>query len=136
MTTVTPELDARFRAAAAMTGLLDAAYDIVTATPLGVLGYPPKTLSEAYAPGAPNRMSAPEMSKTPVDTSPRGSIGAGYTQVQDECVTLNPEQSCDVLHQQFDQVNYKLGRARFKDEQARLGAEAADIESDMGGCPN
>ena len=61
--------------------------------PLGVLGYPPKTLSEAYAPGATNRMSAPEMSKTPVDTSPRGSVGAGYTQVQDECMTLNPEQS-------------------------------------------
>lgn len=37
MTTVTPELDARFRAAAAMTGLLDAAYDIVTDTPLGDL---------------------------------------------------------------------------------------------------
>jgi methylated-DNA-[protein]-cysteine S-methyltransferase len=37
MTTVTPELDARFRAAAAATGLLDAAYDIVTDTPLGDL---------------------------------------------------------------------------------------------------
>ncbi len=104
--------------------------------PLGVLGYPPKTLSEAYAPGATNRMSAPEMSKTPIDTSPRGSIAAGYTQVQDECVTLNPEQSCDVLHQQHDQLSDKLGHARFKDEQARLGAEIDDIESDLGGCPN
>lgn len=104
--------------------------------PLGVLGYPPKTLSEAYAPGATNRMSAPEMSKTPVDTSPRGSVGAGYVQVQDECVTLNPEQSCDVLHQQLDQTNDKLARARFKDEQARLGAEVANIENDLGGCPN
>jgi methylated-DNA-[protein]-cysteine S-methyltransferase len=37
MTTVTPELDARFRAAAAATGLLDAAYDIVPDTPLGDL---------------------------------------------------------------------------------------------------
>jgi len=37
MTTVSPELDARFRAAAAATGLLDAAYDIVTDTPLGDL---------------------------------------------------------------------------------------------------
>ena len=104
--------------------------------PLGVLGYPPKTLSEAYAPGATNRMSAPEMSKTPIDTSARGSIAAGYTQIQDECVSLNPEQTCDVLHQQYDQVNDKLGRARFKDEQAKLGAEVANIESDLGGCPN
>jgi len=104
--------------------------------PLGVLGYPPKTLSEANAPGATNRMSAPEMSKTPDDTSPRGSVGAGYVQVQDECVTLNPEQSCDVLHQQLDQTNDKLARARFKDEQARLGAEVANIENDLGGCPN
>jgi len=104
--------------------------------PLGVLGYPPKTLAEAYPPGATNRMSAPEMSKTPIDTSARGSIAAGYTQVQDECITLNAEQSCDVLHQQLDQTNDKLGRARFKDEQAKLGAEVADIESDLGGCPN
>lgn len=37
MTIVSPELDARFRAAAAATGLLDAAYDIVTDTPLGDL---------------------------------------------------------------------------------------------------
>jgi hypothetical protein len=104
--------------------------------PLGVLGYPPKTLAEAYPPGATNRMSAPEMSKIPVDTSARGSIGAGYVQVQDECVTLNPEQSCDVLHQQLDQTNDKLDRARFKDERAKLGAEAEGIESDLGGCPN
>jgi len=34
---VTPELDARFRAAAAATGLLDAAYDILTDTPIGDL---------------------------------------------------------------------------------------------------
>jgi len=104
--------------------------------PLGVLGYPPKTLSEAYAPGATNRMSAPEMSKVPVDTSARGSIGAGYVQIQDECMTLNPEQSCDVLHHQLDQTNDKLGRARFNDERAKLGAEAESIESDLGGCPN
>ena len=37
MTTVTPELDARFRAAAAATGLLDAAFDIMGDTPLGDL---------------------------------------------------------------------------------------------------
>jgi hypothetical protein len=104
--------------------------------PLGVLGYPPKTLAEAYPPGATNRVSAPEVSKTPVDTSPRGSVGAGYTQVQDECVSLDPEQTCEVLHQQYDQVSDKLRRARFKDEQSKLGAEVADIESDLGGCPN
>jgi methylated-DNA-[protein]-cysteine S-methyltransferase len=36
-TTVTPELDERFRAAAAATGLLDAAYDVVRGTPIGDL---------------------------------------------------------------------------------------------------
>ena len=35
--TVSPELDERFRAAAAATGLLDAAFDIVTDTPIGDL---------------------------------------------------------------------------------------------------
>ena len=37
MTTVSPELDARFRDAAAAAGLLDAAYDILVDTPLGDL---------------------------------------------------------------------------------------------------
>jgi methylated-DNA-[protein]-cysteine S-methyltransferase len=37
MTTVSSELDARFRAAAAATGVLDAAYDILPDTPLGDL---------------------------------------------------------------------------------------------------
>jgi methylated-DNA-[protein]-cysteine S-methyltransferase len=37
VSTVTPELDARFRAAAAATGLLDAAYDILPDTPTGDL---------------------------------------------------------------------------------------------------
>jgi methylated-DNA-[protein]-cysteine S-methyltransferase len=37
MTTVSPELDARFRAAAVATGLLDAAYDILSDTPVGDL---------------------------------------------------------------------------------------------------
>jgi methylated-DNA-[protein]-cysteine S-methyltransferase len=36
-TTVTPELDERFRAAAAAAGLLDAAYDVVPDTPIGDL---------------------------------------------------------------------------------------------------
>ncbi|HSE11822.1 MAG TPA: DUF4124 domain-containing protein [Rudaea sp.] len=102
--------------------------------PLGVLGYPPKTLAEAYPPGASNRMSAPEMSKVPVDTSARGSIGAGYTQVQDQCVRLSPEQTCDALRQQYDQLSDKLNHARFKDEQAKLGAEVDDIEKDLRGC--
>ena len=37
MTTITPALDARFRAAAAATGLLDAAFDVVGDTPIGDL---------------------------------------------------------------------------------------------------
>ena len=37
MTTISPALDARFRAAAAATGLLDAAFDVVVDTPIGDL---------------------------------------------------------------------------------------------------
>lgn len=102
--------------------------------PLGVLGYPPKTLAEAYPPGGSNRMSAPEMSKTPIDSSPRGLAGAGYTQVQDECVRLTPEQTCAALRQEYDQLSDKLSHARFKDEQAKLGADVDSVEKDLRGC--
>ena len=101
--------------------------------PLGTLGYPGKSLAEAYAPGA-NVMSAPEFNKPPIDRSPGSSMAASYTQVQDACVVATPEQTCSWLRQQYDQTSDKLRRARFKDEQARLQPQVDELESDLGGC--
>jgi hypothetical protein len=101
--------------------------------PLGTLGYPGKSLNEAYRAGA-NVMSAPELSKPPIDRS-RGSAWAlGYTQVQDDCALAGADQTCAYLNQQFDLTSDKLRRARFKDEQARLQPQVDDLEDYLGGC--
>jgi hypothetical protein len=101
--------------------------------PLGTLGYPGKSLADAYRAGS-NVMSAPELSKPPIDRSPGSAMAASYTQLQDECVLANADQTCAYLRQQFDQTSDKLRRARFKDEQAALEPQVDELEDDLGGC--
>jgi hypothetical protein len=101
--------------------------------PLGTLGYPGKSLNDAYRAGA-NVMSAPELSKPPIDRSPGSAWALGYTQVQDDCALASPDQTCEYLNQQYDLTSDKLRRARFKDEQAQLQPKVDDLEDDLGGC--
>jgi len=101
--------------------------------PLGVLGYGSKSLAETYAAGN-NVMSAPEFNKPPIDNSARGSVAAGYTEVQDQCLRLSPDQTCNVLHQELDQLGDKLRRARFKSERSELQTKVDELEGDLGGC--
>jgi len=101
--------------------------------PLGVLGYPGKSLAEAYGPGS-NVMSAPELSKPPIDTSARASIATSYTVVQDECARTSVEQTCNLLRQELEQLQDKLSHARFKDEQAALGSRMDTIGDQLDGC--
>lgn len=101
--------------------------------PLGTLGYPGKSLAEAYKAGA-NVMSAPELSRPPIDRSPGSALATGLTQVQDACAPANADQTCAYLQQQFDQASDKLRRARFKDEQAQLQPQVDELEDYLGGC--
>ena len=101
--------------------------------PLGVLGYPGKPLAQAYRAGA-NVMSAPELSKPPVDASPGSRWATQYTDLQDYCVAADVGQTCDYLHQQYDQTSDKLRRARFKDEQNQLQTQLDSVDRDLGGC--
>ena len=61
-------------------------------------------------------------------------MAASYTQLQDDCVLANADQTCAYLRQQFDQTSDKLRRARFKDEQAALQPQVDELEDDLGGC--
>lgn len=103
------------------------------AVPLGVLGYPGKSLAQAYAPGS-NVMSAPELSKPPIDRSPQSAAAASYTQLQDSCIQANADQTCAWLRHEADGTRDKLEHARFKDEQAKLQGQLDALEQDMEGC--
>lgn len=101
--------------------------------PLGTLGYPGKSLADAYKAGA-NVMSAPELSKPPIDTSPGSRWAGQYTELQDYCVSADAQQTCAYLRQQYDKTSDKLRRARFKDEQAKAQGELDSLDQDLGGC--
>jgi hypothetical protein len=103
------------------------------AVPLGILGYPGKSLAQAYKAGA-NVMSAPEFNKPPIDNSPGSAMASQYTDLQDECVQATIDQTCAYLHQQYDKTNDKLLRARFKDEQAKAQGELDQLQGDLDGC--
>ena len=100
--------------------------------PLGVLGYPGHSLSQAYGPGGIG-VSAPGMRQIPIDNSPRDAIASQYTPLQDECVRASREQTCGWLQKQYDDVTHKLHNA-FKDQQAILQPQADELESQLNGC--
>ena len=100
--------------------------------PLGVLGFPGHSLSQAYGPGGIG-VSAPGMRKIPIDASPQASIGADFTPLQDECMRASREQTCGWLQRQYDDVTHKLRNA-FKDQQAILQPQADELENQLNRC--
>ena len=100
--------------------------------PLGVLGFPGHSLSQAYGPGGIG-VSAPELSKAPISTSPRDAIASQYTPLQDVCARASREQTCGWLQKQYDDVTHKLHNA-FKDQQAILQPQADELQSQLNGC--
>jgi hypothetical protein len=100
--------------------------------PLGVLGFPGHSLSQAYRPGGIG-VSAPGMRQIPIDHSPRDAIASQYTPLQDECVHASREQTCGWLQKKYDDVTHKLHNA-FKDQQAILQPQADELQSQLNGC--
>ena len=96
------------------------------------MGYPGKSLASAYGPGGIG-VSAPGMRQIPIDTSPQAAVAADYIAVQNHCERTTHEQTCDYLHQQYDQTHEKLRRA-FKDEQAVLQPQADELDAQLDGC--
>ncbi|MBS0569120.1 MAG: DUF4124 domain-containing protein [Proteobacteria bacterium] len=100
--------------------------------PLGMLGFPGHSLSQAYGPGGIG-VSAPGMRQIPIDHSPGAAAAADYTPLQDECVRASREQTCGWLQEQYDDVTRKLRNA-FKDQQAIRQPQADELESQLNGC--
>lgn len=100
--------------------------------PAGVLGVPNTPLASAYGPGGIS-VSAPGVRRIPIDTSPQAAVAGAYVAIQDLCERATPEQTCDYIREQYDQVHAKLRRA-FKDEQAELQPQADELDKQIRGC--
>lgn len=98
--------------------------------PLGVLGYPPQTLSQAYgAPGGAG-MSTPELARRRVG-GPR--IATGMTEVQDFCLPATHDQVCGFVQREYDQ-NYRRLRMAMPHEQPPLEQREQRLRDQLRNC--
>lgn len=98
--------------------------------PLGVLGYPPQSLSRAYgAPGGAG-MSAPELAKPRIG-GPR--VATGMTEVQDYCLSATHAQVCAYVQREYD-ANHRKLRMAMPHEQPPLEQREQRLASELKNC--
>lgn len=98
--------------------------------PLGVLGYPPQSLSQAYgAPGGAG-MSAPELSRPRIG-GPR--IATGMTEVQDYCLPATQAQVCGYVQKEYDE-NHRQLRMAMRHEQPPLEQREQALQDQLRNC--
>ena len=101
--------------------------------PLGVLGVPGRTLSDAYSPQNSIGVSAPGLRQIPHVPARSVPFGGMSTWIDDECHEASPREACAYLRQSLDDVRYKLGKA-FSDTTPALKSQETDILERMRGC--
>ena len=99
--------------------------------PLGVLGYPPQSLSRAYgAPGGAG-LSAPELTRPRIG-GPR--IATGMTEVQDYCLPATPAEVCGFVQREQDQNAKALHAALLPSERKPLQQRAQALQDQLRNC--
>lgn len=101
--------------------------------PLGTLGYPGKSLGQAYGPGGGSGISTPGVNPIPISHSARDAIATQLTGLQDACTPATSAQTCGWLRKQYDEVEHKLKRA-FKDERAVLEPRERELDTQLDNC--
>lgn len=99
--------------------------------PLGVLGWPPRTLNET---ARSSGVSAPEMNRPSV-SAPTGSnaLAGAYVTVQDQCRRLSDYDACAARRKELGD-NRSRQRNAFKAERATLEPREAALEQALAGC--
>jgi hypothetical protein len=98
--------------------------------PLGVMGYPPQSLSQAYGSPGGAGMSAPELSRPHVG-GPR--IATGMTEVQDFCLPATQAQACSYVQREYDENHRKL-RMAMPHEQPPLERREQALTDQLRNC--
>ena len=101
--------------------------------PLGTLGFPGKSIGQAYGPGGGSGISAPGVNPIPISHAPRDAIATQLTTLQDVCAPASPERICAYLRKQYEDVEHKLKRA-FKDERAVLEPRERALDAQLDNC--
>ena len=98
--------------------------------PLGVMGYPPQSLTRAYGTSGGVGVSAPELSKPRIG-GPR--IATGMTEVQDFCLPATHAQVCGYVREEYDENHRELRRA-MPHEQPPLQKHEQQLQGQLGNC--
>ena len=98
--------------------------------PLGVMGYPPQSLSQAYGARGGVGMAAPELSKPRIG-GPR--IATGMTEVQDRCLPATRAQVCNDVQKEYDENHRKL-RMAMPREQPPLEQREQRLAAQLKNC--
>lgn len=98
--------------------------------PLGVMGYPPQSLSQAYGSPGGAGMSAPELSRPRIG-GPR--IATGMTEVQDYCLPATHAEVCSFVQRESEDNAHKLHMA-MRHEQPPLERKAKRLQDELRNC--
>src|SRR5690348_244150 len=98
--------------------------------PLGVMGYPPQSLSKAYGTRGGAGVSAPELSRPRVGGSP---VATGMTEVQDYCLPATQEQVCGFVQREYDENHRKL-RMAMPHEQPPYEQRERELQGQLRNC--
>jgi hypothetical protein len=98
--------------------------------PLGVLGYPPQSLAQAYGGRRGAGASAPELARPRVG-GPRSATG--MTEVQDFCLPAAPAQVCSWVQKEYAENHRKL-RMAMPHEAPPLEARERHLAAQLDHC--
>jgi hypothetical protein len=98
--------------------------------PLGVMGYPPRSLARAYGTRGGAGVSAPELSKPRIG-GPR--IATGMTEVQDFCLPATQARVCRFVQKEYDDNHRELRRA-MPHEQPPLREREQQLQQQLQNC--
>lgn len=99
--------------------------------PLGVLGYPPLGLSEAYGAFGAHHESIPALAPKVRVTGP--SAAAAMTEVQDRCQPASQAEVCGVVEKEYAANQHELNLAMPR-EAPPLRARHEQLESELRNC--
>lgn len=104
-----------------------------SAVPLGMLGFPGRSLADAY--GGPNGIgvSAPGLRPIPHLPASQAPLAGNYAWIEDTCHFAQPPEACAYLHNELDTVQSKLRRA-FSDTQSQLERDENSLRERLRGC--
>ncbi|HET7162313.1 MAG TPA: DUF4124 domain-containing protein [Rhodanobacteraceae bacterium] len=98
--------------------------------PLGVMGYPPQSLSQVYGTRGGAGASAPELSKPRIG-GPR--IATGMTEVQDFCLPATQAEVCGYVQREYD-ANHRKLRMAMPHEQLPLEQRERELSAQLKNC--